>query len=122
MTTPKIGIMWWPIFDRGGVLVYLNGTKFAESKAPFESVAAHGNNGGIGATFDDNSFPDPAGNPGEDDAGKPVGQNVDGLMDEIYIYNRVLSAQEIAEYANALAVEPEMKLTTIRGQIKSEYP
>ena len=43
-------------------------------------------------------------------------------MDEIYIYNRVLSAQEIAEYANALAVEPEMKLTTIRGQIKSEYP
>ena len=107
------------VFDEGTVLIYLDGKEFAESDANFDILAAHGNNGGLGGTFDDNSFPDPPANPGEDNVGQPVGQNFDGLIDEVYIYNRALEPDEIAQYAGALAVEPTGKVSTTWANIKA---
>jgi len=107
------------IYDEGAVVIYLDGKKFAESQANFKALAAHGNNGGLGGTFDDNSFPEPAANPGEDNVGQPVGQNFDGLIDEVYIYNRALDSDEIAKYAGVLSVEPTGKLSTTWANIKA---
>ena len=44
----------------------------------------------------------------------------DGMIDEVYIYNRALAPSEVAKYAVILPVEPSEKLSTIWGNIKSD--
>lgn len=100
------------VFDEGVLAIYLDGKMVASRKADKTEVPSHGNNGGIGGTFDNNAF-------GENDKGKP-GQVFDGLIDEVYIYSRALPPDEIAKYAQIVTPVPAKgNLPAMWGEVKS---
>ena len=95
------------VYDAGQVTTYVNGEQDGQLAGTLGT--------GTGAQVTLGFANDGVGNPGEE---------LNGLIDEVLIYNRPLSVAEIQELmngdpvSNLLAVEPAGKLTTTWGSLK----
>ncbi len=87
-------------FDNGSLRVYVNGVEQASASASFTTIATYSNGAGIGARNSEDAF-------GETGTGGYFG----GLIDDVRIYDNVLSADEIKELTagrpETVTVQPE---------------
>ncbi|MGD2048408.1 MAG: Ig-like domain repeat protein [Chloroflexota bacterium] len=93
----------------GTISGYLNGTSFVSDTTSFDTVPAHsGDNIAIGAIRDDSRYPNPSG---------PViaalDDFFDGVIDDVVIYNDVLSAETIQLHAAGCAIPSETTIDEI---------
>lgn len=100
------------VFDNGKVFLYLDGQKVADGETPYAQISSHGDEAGIAATADGDAFGVTGTNPG------PPKKFFKGILDEVTIYTRALTAAEVLSLAAALFVEPMQKLSTMWGDIK----
>ena len=103
------------VFDNGEVLLYLDGQKVAEGTAPFEQISGHGDESGLAATADGDAFGTVGTNPG------PPKKFFKGILDEVTIYTKALTAIEILSLAAKLPVETQDSLGITWGHIKADY-
>ncbi len=71
-------------FENSKAKLFFNGEKVVERTTTFSSVAYHSDNGGIGSTI------------GSDSADGSSGQNFEGSIDEVRVFSRALSEEEIS--------------------------
>jgi hypothetical protein len=103
------------VFDNGKVFLYLDGQKVADGETPYKQITEHGDEAGIAATADGDAFGVTGTNPG------PPKKFFKGILDEVTIYTRALTAAEVQKLAAALSVESEQSLSTMWGDIKTNY-
>ncbi len=92
--------------------MWLDGKLVEKTKGAL--LQAHGQDIGIAHVSQHTKYHDETGR----------GRDVDwfeGLIDEVVIYNRALSAAGLTRLMNPLSVEPEGKITTTWGNLKSTY-
>ncbi len=75
-------------FDSGSLKVYVNGVEQASASASFTTIATHDNRAAVGARDSDDAFGEIG-----------TGDYFAGLIDDVRIYDNVLSADEIKELA-----------------------
>lgn len=103
------------VFDNGRIFLYLDGQKVADGETPYEQITEHGDEAGIAATADGDAFGVTGTNPG------PPKKFFKGILDEVTIYTRALTAVEIQRLAGALSVEQDQSFSTTWGNIKADY-
>jgi hypothetical protein len=79
------------VFDRGSLRLYVDGRQKAEGRAPYDRVGTHIDEAGLGGRVGSDAFAD-----GRD------GHCFGGLIDEVRIYGRALSAEEVRQLAGGL--------------------
>ena len=103
------------VFDNGKLFLYLDGQEIADGEAPYVQVGVHADEGGIAATADGDAFGLPTTNPG------PPQQLFKGILDEVTIYTRALTAAEIEDLAANVSVDPGQSISTTWGYIKADH-
>jgi hypothetical protein len=76
------------VFDRGSFRLYVDGSEMASVKAGFAAVGTHGSASALGASGWGDAF-----------GRSTTGAFFAGLIDDVRIYNRALSAEEIGALA-----------------------
>ena len=92
-TTYHVAGTW----DNGELMLYLQGLLVDSTTASFTSVAAHGDDGAIGGVHTNSRFHN--GTAGD-------GLNFAGRIDEVALYNTVLSADQILAHSALVIPEP----------------
>ena len=72
-------------YNNGTVKLYEDGLEVSSSATGFNQIPAHSNNAGLGAVIDNIAF-----------GGTGLSNFFDGKMDDVKIYNRVLSSSEVS--------------------------